>query len=433
MEDRRTTRAPGGPAASARRQPATFHAASIFRMSIKPSLLHRTLSCGAFILAALSAPAAITWKNIQLGGFASQGFLQSDANDYLGETSEGTFDFREYAVNASWATGKWRLGAQVFGQRLGEYGHDTIALDWASLDYQATQWFGVRAGRVKMPRGLYNEALDLDSVRPFVLMPQSVYDARLRDFNAAFDGAMIYGNVSLARGGSLDYRAFYGNKKIDTDSGANDYFNSDFAMFNGAIELDSVLGGTLFWNTPIQGLRLGYSYSEFENLKALRGFFAPGVVDVYKRTSSFPRHLYSAEYSRGDWIFAAEIGREDADYFTGLPADPTLPESPIFSRNLNYYGSVARRINPWLELGAYYSHFDKKDSMPPMFNFHKQQDDYALSARFDVNEHLLFKVELHHMKGNGKVFEAPRDIFAPPPATDDGSWTMIAVKATCSF
>ena len=46
----------------------------------------------------------------------------------------------------------------------------------------------MRAGRVKMPRGLYNEALDVDAVRPFVLLPQSVYDNRLRDFNASFEG-----------------------------------------------------------------------------------------------------------------------------------------------------------------------------------------------------------------------------------------------------
>jgi hypothetical protein len=93
------------------------------------------------------------WKevttSIQFGGFASQGFLVNTGhNDYLGKTSDGTADFREYAVNASYAIGQFRFGMQVFGQKLGEYGDDKLEIDWATADYQPAQWFGLRAGRV---------------------------------------------------------------------------------------------------------------------------------------------------------------------------------------------------------------------------------------------------------------------------------------------
>ncbi|MCC5021532.1 MAG: hypothetical protein J6386_01355 [Candidatus Synoicihabitans palmerolidicus] len=117
-----------------------------------------------FLSSALSSIAA-TGNDIQFGGFASPGFLVNTGNnDYLGETSEGTFDFREYAANASYAKGSFRAGAQAFGQKLGVYGDDKIILDWATIDWQPTQWFGVRASRVKTPRGLYNEALDVDAL-----------------------------------------------------------------------------------------------------------------------------------------------------------------------------------------------------------------------------------------------------------------------------
>lgn len=402
-------------------------------------LLHsnagRRLACAAFALALLSsASASVTWKEIQFGGFASQGFIQSDTNDYLGETSDGTFDFREFGVNASWSSGKWRIGAQVFGQRLGSFGHDTVKLDWASVDYQAAQWLGFRAGRVKMPRGLYNEALDLDSVRPFILLPQSIYDARLRDFNAAFDGGMLYGNISLKQFGSVDYRAFYGRKEIDTNSGANAYFNNDFAMLNGPIGLDAVYGGSVFWNTPLNGLRFGYSYSEFKNLEATRWFLDDTTMGpVWKRTSMFPRHLVSAEYTTGDWVFAAEATQEDATYKTGFFDLPDWPISLIDAKHHSYYVSAARRINARFELGTYYSYFKKTDQLPPTFDYLRKQEDIAVSVRFDVNEHLILKAEIHRLKGNGQVFEAPRDVFAEPPPRDDGAWTMFAVKATLSF
>lgn len=380
--------------------------------------------------------AAVTWKNVQLGGFASQGFLiNTGNNDYLGETSDGTFDFREYALNASWSKGKFRVGAQGFGQRLGDYGDDKITLDWAIADYQATQWFGVRAGRVKMPRGLYNEALDIDSVRPFVLLPQSVYDARLRDFNAAINGGMIYGNISLRQFGSLDYKAFYGDIPMSIDSGANDYFNNDAPFPNARIGMDSVYGGSLFWNTPKSGLRFGYSYSAFKDFGADRKVpLGPGVdLIMYRTADRYDRHLLSAEYTTGDWIFATEAGQEVAMFGIGMPGTPPLGYFDV--ENTYGYVSVARRLNARLELGAYYS-YSKDTQVPvgmevtiPLPDL--IQHDFALSAKFDVNDRLLLKLEGHYLDSAGKLFNTATK--PQPVGTRDDSWLMLAAKATFSF
>ena len=380
--------------------------------------------------------------SVQFGGFASQGFLASTGrNDYLGNSSKGTFDFREYGVNASYAFGKWRIGMQVFGQKLGEYGGDKLGIDWATVDYQPAQWLGVRAGRVKMPRGLYNESLDLDSVRPFVLLPQGVYDSRLRDFNAAFNGAMAFGNISLKKLGSLDYRVFYGNIPIGSDSGANDYFNNEFASRNLNIKMDSVRGGSLFWNTPLPGLRMGYSYSSFENLTsdhiATTELVAGGPKLTFlgtKSTDSYDRHLLSIEYTKGPWVFAAEAGQEKAIYNAFVSGSRLLD----FDFKSDYfYLSVARRINPWLELGAYYSYSRDTEkvvrstiggdiNLPDL-----TQGDLALSARFDISEHLIFKLEGHYMDGSGKIFDTIKHRQAV--ADRDNSWFLFAAKVTYSF
>ena len=386
------------------------------------------------------------WKeaatSVQFGGFVSQGFLANTGhNDYLGNTSTGTFDFREYAVNASYAFDKWRFGMQVFGQKLGEYGGDKLDIDWATADYQPAQWFGLRAGRVKMPRGLYNEALDLDSVRPFVLLPQSIYDARLRDFNAAFNGGMVFGNVGLDKLGSLDYRVFYGDIPIGSDSGASDYFNNEFASRNLNIKMDSVRGGSLFWNTPLTGLRMGYSYSSFQNLTsdhiATTSLVQGGPILTFlgtKSTDSYDRHLLSIEYTKGAWVFAAEAGQEKAMYNAYVSGSRLLD---FDFKSEYFYVSAARRINPWLELGAYYSYsrdtekvvrstIGKNFSLPVL-----DQGDFALSARFDINEHVIFKLEGHYMNGAGKIFDT---IGHRQPITGrDDSWFLFAAKVTYSF
>lgn len=413
-------------------------------MNLRHPTTRRTLAVfsalGLALATAGTSLAAVTWKNIQFGGFASQGFLVNTGNnDYLGDTSGGTFDFREYALNASWSKGKFRVGAQGFGQRLGVYGDDKIVLDWAIADYQATQWFGIRAGRVKMPRGLYNEALDIDSVRPFVLLPQSVYDARLRDFNAAINGGMIYGNISLRRFGSLDYKAFYGDIPMSTDSGANDYFNNDAPYPNVKIGMDSVYGGSVFWNTPKSGLRFGYSYSAFKDFGAdrLLGMDIPGFgymeFVMYRTADRYDRHLLSAEYTTGDWVFATEVGQEITTFAIGMP--DTAPLGYFDIENTYGYVSAARRLTDRLEVGAYYSY--SKDTQLSvgiengMIFPDLVQRDFALSAKYDVNEHWLVKVEGHYIDGAGKIFDTAS--WPQPLAKRDDSWFLFAAKATVSF
>lgn len=385
-------------------------------------------------LASIALPLAaydLSWKGIQFGGFVSQGYLLSSANDYLGDTSEGTFDFREYAARASWSHGKLRLGAQAFGQKLGSYGDDKIKLDWGMVDYQFIQWFGLRAGRVKMPRGLYNEALDVDAVRPFVLLPQSLYDNRLRDFNASFDGGMIYGNVPVKRLGSFDYTFYYGDTPMTTKSGASDFFNTDTPFKNIAIGIKSLVGGTFFWNTPITGLRAGYSHTTYNHLNALRHIVIPQArrdVIAPKDAKTFNHDEISLEYIWGDWTFATEAAREKARYSVSNVV-------PLF---LNYksdlfYVSAARRINTWLEIGSYYSvsreHYTHNTNavVPPLL----EQEDYALSTKFDLNDHLIFKIEGHYLEGAGKIFDTASQ--PNPIAQRDTTWMMIAAKMTYTF
>ncbi len=388
--------------------------------------------------AAAAVQAAVTWNNLQFGGFASQGYLLSSANNYIGNSSDGTFDFREYGVNGSWSKGEWRIGAQAFGEKLGYYGGDRVMLDWAMVDFQPKQWLGMRAGRVKLPRGLYNESLDLDSVRPFVLLPQSIYDNRLRDFNSSFDGAMVYGNVELRRAGSIDYRLYYGRRPISLESGASDFFNADAPFPNLSIAIRAIAGGTLFWNPPVSGLRVGYSNTTFLDFNTERHVIIPAAhLDYlcFKNAERYKHDQVSVEYVMGDWTFAAEAARERARFLIGNIATETNATAVkyIDFKSEAWYASAARRVSRWLELGAYVSGtrdtYDNHTSavIPPLL----RQTDYALSARFDLSDHVLFKIEGHYLDGAGKVLNAPN--HPNPSNTLDQSWTMLATKITFTF
>jgi len=138
--------------------------------------------------------------SVEVYAFASQGFiLTNNNNNYLAaDTTHGSFQFSELGVNLTKSlTDRFRVGLQLFAQDLGPTGNYNIKADWFYLDYRFNNWLGVRAGRVKIPFGLYNDSADIDSARVAVLLPQSVYPEENRNYLLAQTGGEVYGYANM--------------------------------------------------------------------------------------------------------------------------------------------------------------------------------------------------------------------------------------------
>ncbi len=395
----------------------------------------RALStCAVLATAAYSASAAVTWKNVQFGGFLSQGYLNSTNNNYPVDTKDGTFDFREEAVNASATFGTHlRVSAQIFAEKLGKYGDDKPILDWAIIDYNFRPEFGVQVGRLKYPRGLYSDVLDLDMVRPFILLPQSNYDGRLRDYQASFDGAKIYGSVSVGQN-SFDYKVFYGDIPMKTDSGLADYFNTSSLFKNppgaSSLGIDSVRGAALIWNTPVPGLRFGLYYSSLSHLIAVGPFQA---IPTFSSSIDLEVEYkgVSAEYTRGPWTFAGEYLLNNGDSLVNLPAELHMPPSAGTFRFRSYYVSIARHLGDKFELGTYYSVTSNDYPFAGDPASDKDRRDWTSAVRYDLNDHVLFKLEVHVINGTRDITNVP-EISNPASSLKD-SMLLFAAKTTLSF
>lgn len=378
--------------------------------------------------ALLTCSAAVSVGDAQLGGFFSQGYLHSSGTNYPVDTRGGTADFREMALNVSMPVGaRLRLGAQAFAQKLGKYGDDKVILDWAVADYNVSTELGIRAGRVKLPGGLYNESLDLDLTRPFIFLPQAIYDVRLRDFNASFDGGMLYGAPDLGRYGGIEYKAFYGRSRIRTEatSGVSDYFrNSGLFTEPEKAEMDALWGGALVWSTPVSGLRLSATLSQMDGVQVSGPFAFMPVTTAVIELGGWKRWVLSTEYLVGDWTFAAEWKTEGGT--------ATVSNAAIGMRDSSrstmdgYYVSVARRLGDRVEVGGYVGRATGNTAQAGRTD---SQDDYALSVRFDLNENVLFKVEGHLIDGTSQVFHVP-GVENPNPEKNFG---LFAAKVTFSF
>jgi hypothetical protein len=354
---------------------------------------------------------------LQVHGFISQGFLLTSANDYLAHSSEGSFEFTEIGLNFTLpATDQLTLGVQIFSHALGPIGDYRATLDWYSVDYHWRDWLGIRAGRVKLPFGLYNDSSDIDSARTSVLLPQSIYPAQNRDFLLAQTGGEVYGFKELGSAGAIDYRLYGGTIFLDTRTQPG----SPFSVVD--LNVPFVTGGRLLWVPPIEGLRLGGS------LQFLR--LETHLLPANSSTSvavTIPAMLWvaSVEYAVRDFLFATEYSRWRVRAESSNPA--MFPESLTFSER--GYALASYRVNSWLQTGAYYSVLFP--NVTQRWGPAGRQFDAALTLRFDVNAYWLVKVEGHYMHGTAGLSSSLNGNRPLSALTPD--WALFTIKTTAFF
>lgn len=373
---------------------------------------------------------------LQVHGFASQGVLLTTSNNYLAKTERGSFEFTEVGINFTKPlTDNLRTGIQLFSHRLGTTGNYSAKFDWFYLDYRWRDWLGLRAGRVKLPFGLYNEINDIDSARVPVLLPQSVYPVANRDYLLAQTGGELYGRAPLGGAGALDYRLYGGTIFIDATQTAG----SPFQVKD--LDVPYVVGGRLLWETPLAGLRMGGSlqklrldtdllfdataYSTLQMMGRLPASFK-GNVSV-----KIPALLWvgSIEYSAHDLLLAAEYSRWHVSVDSGQPLLFPGPMSNATSTSERAYAMVAYRFASWFQPGVYYSlYFPNVDHRSGR---QSQQHDAAGTLRFDINDYWLVKLEGHYMHGTAALSPTLNDNL--PLAQLSQDWGLFLVKTTAYF
>ncbi|MCG8686388.1 MAG: porin [Desulfobacterales bacterium] len=382
---------------------------------------------GTFLLSTSTFAAELA--GVDIHGFISQGAIMSDQYHYLtNDSKDGSFQYNEIGINfGKDLTDDLRVGLQLFSRDLGDVANNKITVDWAYGDYRFQDWFGLRAGRIKLPLGLYNETRDVDLLRNSIVMPQSIYNDLLRDTVIAINGAGAYGNIDMSSAGSLDYQALVGQMNVDSDSGFKKYFDSRF-YYNGLTlrddpDTDISYVGSLRWNTPLEGWIIGVSGM---TMKTDNPILVGGVVSTTQETDNMLFTL-STEYTWNELVLAAEYQTFEVD------SNINGTKSEVTSEG--YYLSASYRFNDLFTLGAYYSIFypdkDDKDgdtlSLSGAPKWDAWEKDLALTLRFDINDHVVFKVEGHSVDGTARVNRTDN------PTRDEDDFYYAVAKVTFSF
>jgi hypothetical protein len=359
--------------------------------------------------------------SVEIHAFVSQGFILSANNNYLADnTTHGSFEFSEIGLNFTKSlTDKFRVGMQLFAQYLGPTGSYTPQFDWFYLDYRLKDWLGFRAGRVKIPFGLYNEINDVDSARVPILLPQSVYPVENVNYLLAQTGAELYGYLKSDHVGALEYRAYGGTILVDTLIPPNTPYQVQ------DLYVPYVIGGRLVWETPLEGLRFAGSIQTLR----LNATLLDETMPMSPVTIGLPAELWvaSAEYSAHELLLAAEYSRW---YVQSSSTNTTLfPQTPLTTSEHGYV-MASYRVTKWFQPGAYYAlefpNISTRGGGPQ-----NVQHDVATTLRFDINRYWLVKLENHFMSGTAELSSSLNNNV--PLGGLDRNWEVFLVKTTAYF
>jgi hypothetical protein len=370
---------------------------------------------------------------VDVHAFVSQGFIKSTANEFLAKSQRGSFEFSEVGVNLTRALGQnLRVGMQLFTRDIGRIGNYGARFDWFGLDYHFFDWLGVRAGRTKLPYGLYNETSDVDAARVPVLLPQSVYSTTNRDFLLAQTGVELYGYVPIGDLGAFDYRLYGGTLYLDLgDTSTNRTSITDIPY---------LIGGRLMWMTPLSGLQLGgtvqalrldgtYTPTGADDPTlarlAARGLIRAGYAGPILFEVPALLWLASVEYTLGEMTLASEYGRTWSD------TDVIEPERTSTAANTSesFYVMASYRVAEWLQPGLYYSVLFS--NIKDRRGRDAYQHDVALTLRFDLTQFWILKAETHYMHGTAALDVALNE--GTPRTELEKDWGVLLLKTTAYF
>ena len=394
------------------------------------------LTLSAILMTAWSCEAFETGV-LDIHGFLSQGYLQSDNNNFYAATEEGTFQFNEVGINfSSDLTDRLRVGLQLLSRDLGNLNNNEVELDWAYGSYRWKDWLGFEAGLLKIAWGLYNSTRDIDMLRTPIFLPSSLYAERDRDIYNSMLGVVLLGDFYTSDFGSFSYSFSYGEEDVPTESGFISGLNLDDDIETIECKVTNIFSGNFEWSSPLDGLRVGMNLGQYDWTWEGRTMIWPEDESSswYHLEDSIDGARYliaSAEYTWNDLVLAAEYITVDENESQDVDASDNHGED----RSEGFYGGGAYRFTEHFELGAYYSvsYPDRSDKDGKKLEkkgwpaYYAWQKELVLTTRFDINEYWLVKLEGHFVNG------AANFILSDNPQGLKKDSFLFAAKTTFNF
>lgn len=288
----------------------------------------------------------------QIHGFLTQAYVKTTENRFFGDSEDGSFEFRELGINASYRFNpRLMASTQLLSRTAGDMYDGSPTLDYAQLDFtlgmHGSDRYGLLVGRNKSPLGLYNDTRDVAATRPGIFMPQAIYWDRVRNMVLSNDGAQLYAEKSYARH-RIDLRFFSGKTPID-ENVEKTYV--PIQLDASVDQKDLTLGGRMLYEWDGGRFRLALS-GAFLKMGGHTDLLPEGSVDL-------DYWVISSQLNQGPWRLTGEYMEEPLDY-QGFGRQLDNLDTTVNG----YYLQGDYRLHEDWELMVRYeeSHYDKYDT-----------------------------------------------------------------------
>ncbi len=388
---------------------------------------------GAGLLAALGvslAQAQELGHGVQAHGFFSQSLVYTSDNNVGGNSDDAlAWNLRELGANLSWRPNPdWLLSGQALARWAGAADKGEVRLDYGFVDRtlfaNGEDQVGVRVGKIKNPYGFFNTTRDVAHTRPGIIMPQSIYLDRIRNFILSAPGAAAYGNHA---GETVDIAWSLGAVRFDGDDEDLEHL---FLLSNRA----GTLKGDTSWTGQLMAELDGGRWRAGLTLGAINMHYEPGTDPMLTagRNRLTPVVL-SLEHNAEKFSLTGEYSqvKHDSSRYGASPLAVAL-QSPN-TLEAWYLQATYRPTLDWRIFlrrdELYLDKADKKgaNAPPPFSGYTTFAKDWTLGARYDMNA-WTFSAELH--KVYGTLWLSPLDT---PVTSQKAKWNMLLLQAAWRF
>lgn len=359
----------------------------------------RGLALATLLLIAATPLVADDPANIAIHGFGGWAYGKTDGLTTSIGTEKGNYDNAEFALNISAKpTENLSLVAQT---RLTSAAGSKTDLDYAFAEWAFSDALKLRVGRVKHPFGIYGEIYDVGTLRPFYLLPQSIYGPN--GFTArAYNGAGLTGNVKLPKQWALQYDVYGG--QIEGDFETPGLLSGDSSLFlqpsiKFQYHVNDVYGGRVNVNTPVNGLSFGasgYRGKATTDLQILSGEPTRNVTDMH------------IDYSGDRITVRGEKGH--------------LQNGRDFTVGSDYIEAAYKVTDHW-QVAARTEKLDvhvnlNLAELPPIYPQLLKNSEKAVSLSYWFRPNFVIRGSVQQIKGNRFAFPATSDAVMNALATD---------------
>jgi hypothetical protein len=317
---------------------------------------------------------------VSIHGYVSQAYAVSEDHPIFGIPTDGTTDYRDLALQFRYDQDrKNAFVVQFRHERFGleRTGDDDVQLDWAFYQHNFSDRLSLKAGRIPLPLGIFNEASGAATTSPFFRPPHEFYDRHYT--SKTVEGVLTSASLGRAGGWSFDVDAYFGQWLLDQ------WDREERADARNA------WGGQIWVNTPWQGVRIGGG--------AYRCEIEPD--DVYRLDHDYAALHASLDADLDRWRIATEV-------FTGNLGK--------YGRYRTWYGQVGFDVTEKISVHAR-STVARVEVPINGHDLHARiSDDFGLSVNYAIHPSVLFKVEGHTNEGLLRE-DVPRNLYAQPART----------------